>query len=191
MKNVIVLLFMTGFILVSCSEGEFDVLPEKFNEQELISQTEKEYQEFIEEHGSVSIQFVTLEELNDFNRAHGLKELTKFDFTEEEWEYLQNPADYAKPRCDSEVSYIGFIGDMNGNGIFTTFDQYLAQVGVNQNIGIPNTWNVPVQYRRYGQFDHFVEYRAACSPYEPAALVLDQEDICTSQKVLIGVLPCL
>ena len=187
MKNLF-FLFTLLSLLFACSDDSIDI-QEDTSISDPLAAAQLEYEAYVATNGQPTIEYLSLSELNEFNKTHGFDQLTRDDFTQEQWTFLQNPDDFAQVRCTS--GFTAFIGDMDGNGAFTTFDMFLAQVGVNQNIGVPNTLNVPIQYRYYGFFDFMAPYRGEDPDGDPEILRLDQDDIIVSQRVLLGILPCL
>ena len=187
MKNSF-FLFALLFLLFSCSEDSFDI-QESSSQPDPFETAQLNYETYVKTHGEPVIEFISLTELNEFNVAHGMPQLTRENFTEDEWAFLQNPDEYAQARCTS--GFTAFIGDMAGNGSFSTFDIWLAQVGVNQAIGCPDTWSVPSQYRRYGFFDAMAPYESFDLDGNHQLTKLDQSDIAVSQAVVLGLLPCL
>jgi len=121
-------LFAVGALMTACQKETIKETSLKLGSPEWEQKMQEDYAKYVEKHGEIQIEYMSLEELNDFNVKHGMEVVTLegLGVTKEEYDDAQariNNPEVAKSRCNN---FYWALIDMNGSGTATGFDLFLA-----------------------------------------------------------------
>ncbi len=135
----LLLLALISGVLFSCEQEQLKLEEETLDVSALTrADIEQLHKAYIERHGrDVVIEYTTLEELNATYEAQGLPKVTldELGLTIAQYEAAQARIKQIKEgtavesRCSDPV-YL-FLGDMNDNGVLSSFDYFLAARVIN------------------------------------------------------------
>ena len=185
--RVFLCLLVAGALMTACKKQSIEEFKLKPTFEEIEKQHKESYAKYLEEHGEIKIEFVTLEILNEHLIENGLPptSLEKLGVTEAEYDYAQsliNNSNVALSRCSGSWS-LHFM-DVNANGSVSMTDISLAFQGALHGIS-----SQPAQYQNVlTRFGHVSTYLPTFNSNSNTALTAF--DVLQGQKVVLGILPC-
>jgi hypothetical protein len=163
-----------SFSYFSCNKDTISDLNSKNESPE--DRIERRVNEKLSKSLPLTTETLNLEQINEFLRSHGLRELTQKELKSE----ISSRTTYP---CTTWVAH----GDWNGNYVFSAQDLYLANVflcsqpgGCNGNYIISNS--SPGSAIDFAYLSYFAN--------GTEELILNQNDIDAGKKRILGIIPC-
>ena len=180
--------FLILLLVASCAEqeaiDESTSLDQTITFEGQLKLDQQEYEKYVAEHGEVTIEHMTLEELQAFVKEHNLPPVSQ----ETVDAYDKRGIEKTTGSCSS--GWINYCGDLNANGTFSssdlvTFNNLCAGV-CNQgcsSFGDCPTWSEPSDIRRFGYLSYYAHIQDELTYF-------DGDDYIAAYNMILGLESC-